>query len=1604
LPEEKKYATMRTRPTFSAKSTKRNRFSTPSSVRAIRRELLFSPPTAAATPSASRKQDEKFETLREPLRVFLRIRPLPMIKWTQEATDISCIRILHNHAVAIEAPADSQVRKLGERNVEMRCLFSKVFDGSCNQEDLFLETTLPLVTDFLHGQDGLCFTYGVTNAGKTYTIQGTKSKEGLLPRSLQLIFQSLDMRSATEEERAIFTALCRSHVPADAAEKAASSSAVEDGGRQPENNTENDNKEDEEETEKPSSSAFKGDSDSPDFGQEMIPEDSCLLPELSNDIRQHSEDTEMPSVSSSEGHAALAAAVTADAPTRVHVEPLLGEGEENSMVVSYFEIYNEYVYDLLAPLPHNKRRPPLKVRSDKSGRSFIQGVKEIPIFSVKEAQSILEIGQKNRHVAETLLHEASSRSHSIFVVKLIRRKDGVEKMHRLSIVDLAGSERTSRTQNMGARVKETGNINSSLMNLGRCMEAPRWNQQHPLEKPRLVPFRDSKLTHLFHDALSGGKATMIVNVNPAACDYDDTYHVLKFAAVAREVKTIPLEKISHHPSKTATASASTVKDHWRRRPLPQELEQSPPEMPEEDNTDLEDMLEYQDLLHAQIDELKAQLLAAEREKANMESDIRAEVSEEMAAQLQEMQAMFQQQQVTVQSLAEEALEKKMVMVHQETARREAAKSRFLLQLNSSLDSTLENLNNLSQVTIDNIEAFSDSSPGGTPRVGAHPVATSMQLPETEAEKEDGKVDLDVEEEAMENLGEQLRSGVERGESLEAMKAVALRFGSDRRQAGEALRVIVEQYWQLWLHCHAMESNMHQWQEGRERELEKLMEGEQRQMEEEIQRRSELLREEFAGHLRVEKDAMAHAALQRDQQHQQENRALQLQIADLHQEHQRMLGEMTTLQDQVEELRKENVMLASQEPLTPRNALVRAPSAHNLKMSGTEEQRVIAEAGGKMKEKEKEKEKIYHVNEEKHKGGVVIFNKAVETKVSSVPKSKYLLKTNKQHEPMYSQFELVSPAAKPQRVGPACSVYRGDIHRSISGQGVSVQFTTLEVVDSKPVGVSSVTSSSSSTSAAAVEHANGQGMAAPVPTDGADYIPFDEDAMNASLASEDIPILMLKSPKSKQDKQREKEKERAKDAKKKASTKSSKPKVSRSKQRQEAEPILRDYQQDMDSIPEEMSLLPNQMYASHSYKSPVKAVVEREKEPRDSVSPATAAATAALHAVVVKRRKKSSAFESQAARRKSVRLRKKMEAHLSPQLSPKPKAIGIKGAKQFAVIMKPPLEEAVEATATLPDRDSTPGMGCGEAEGQLKNKSEAELMVETKALLSDTFDFLGGTNVESHNPSEQSFTQPDPLSSHNTTQRSHVSTAAIPELNETVSSVLDALASPKRTPGRFKAVLEASMRLNRTLQVDETRQESTVSAASAQMYAQQRVEKEQAAISLLDSIPALRAVDPTVTASPHPKRETGADSTLTQARRMVQTLRAKPSPALVMTPRRLNQEAPAIIGSPHQHHHQAEREGSSLLSPTVNVSVSAANENVENSPKATHGSPPSSSSKRLFKATQDVFAEAAADNGRNGPVAVKAVDPKNVAPTPVARRTRSGRGKPVYMREALKLLP
>lgn len=559
---------------------------------AVARRITFSsaatpgallPPALAVTSRASCSG-----AVAEPIAVVLRVRPLSS---AERCDGPAAVRPDPERPGVVHViPRNIAVHNACIRaNERATFRFGSVFDESVGQAQLFRDTTAPLVEALFQGTNGLVFAYGTSNAGKTYTIQGEPAEPGILPRSLDVIFNSIAAAKAGDRKEANGTETVSASVAALVKDE---DQLVGEG----------------------EGSEERGDGEGDDprsrpdvFGSDRSREDLTL---------------------------------------QVSPEP------EYEVTVSYLEIYNEQCFDLLVrpkgagramakakakpvdqtadpaqstlkeryePPPIASVRPVkrtvLKLKENRTlGEVYAEGLREVTVSSVADVQRLLSFGQRNRSVAETGVNAHSSRSHTIFCIKLTQRialakKRGAGRQagchittSKLSIVDLAGNERSSRTGVVGQRLKEASLINTSLMNLGHCLEAMRQNQKAaaaaaeaaiikadgggsrpglaPIDgnvvaaqgnRPRrvaegktvtrqasrgnrpaaggglkatkvsakvTVPFRQSRLTRLFQHQLETGNAVMIANVSPAICDADETIHSLRRAAIAREVSTI----------------------------------------------------------------------------------------------------------------------------------------------------------------------------------------------------------------------------------------------------------------------------------------------------------------------------------------------------------------------------------------------------------------------------------------------------------------------------------------------------------------------------------------------------------------------------------------------------------------------------------------------------------------------------------------------------------------------------------------------------------------------------------------------------------------------------------------------------------------------------------------------------------------------------------------------------------------------------------------------------------------------------------------------------------------------------------------------------------
>ncbi|XP_053220530.1 kinesin-like protein KIF23 isoform X8 [Podarcis raffonei] len=443
---------------------------------------------AAAKSKTPRKPGQKngsSNNLKDPVGVYCRLRPLSVPD--QEC----CVKVINTTTVQVHPPDGYRIFRNGEYK-EVQYSFKEVFNVGGTQKHVFDVVAKPLVDDLIHGKNGLLFTYGVTGSGKTYTMTGSPGDGGLLPRCLDMIFNSI---GSLQAKRYVFK--------------------LDDKN-----------------------------------GVEVQCDVDALLE------RQKREAFQTPKAPSSKRQIDPEIADMINVQNNCKAEEV-DEDNVYSVFVSYIEIYNNYIYDLLEEGPFDPIKPKLPqskiLREDQNHNMYVAGCTEVEVKSTEEAFEVFWRGQKKRRIANTQLNRESSRSHSVFLIKLAQAPldasgDNVLQdrelitFSQLSLVDLAGSERTNRTKAEGNRLREAGNINQSLMTLRTCIEALRENQTYGTNK--MVPYRDSKLTHLFKNYFDGeGKVRMIVCVNPKAEDYDESLQVLRFAELTQEVEVArPAEK------------------------------------------------------------------------------------------------------------------------------------------------------------------------------------------------------------------------------------------------------------------------------------------------------------------------------------------------------------------------------------------------------------------------------------------------------------------------------------------------------------------------------------------------------------------------------------------------------------------------------------------------------------------------------------------------------------------------------------------------------------------------------------------------------------------------------------------------------------------------------------------------------------------------------------------------------------------------------------------------------------------------------------------------------------------------------------------------------
>ncbi|XP_045883817.1 kinesin-like protein KIF20B isoform X3 [Meles meles] len=578
------------------------------------------------------------------LQVCLRIRPFTQSEKEHESE--GCVYMLDSQTILLKDP-QSILGRLSEKSsgqMAQKFSFSKVFGPETTQKEFFQGCIMQPVKDLLKGQSRLIFTYGLTNSGKTYTFQGTEENIGILPRTLNVLFDSLQERLYTKMN-------LKPHRSREYLRL------------------------------------------SPHQEKEEVASKSALLRQIKEVVMQNdSYDTLHGSLTNSLNIPEFEESMKDCEQASLNMDNNI----KFSVWVSFFEIYNECIYDLFVPvLSKFQKRKMLRLSQDVKGYSFIKDLQWIQVSDSKEAYRLLKLGIKHQSVAFTKLNNASSRSHSIFTIRILQIEDSemprVIRVSELCLCDLAGSERSMKTQNEGERLRETGNINTSLLTLGKCINVLKNSEKSKFQQH--VPFRESKLTHYFQSFFNGkGKICMIVNISQCYFAYDETLNVLKFSAIAQKVCVPDILNSSQEKSfgpvksqdvlldinnsvnkilnvKRATISwESGLEDVVEDEDLIEDLEKG------EENQSVETELTDEDLdktleedkafisyeekrkLLDLIEDLKKKLINERKEKLTLEFKIRDEVTQEFTQYLAQREADFKETLLQEREILEENAE------------------------------------------------------------------------------------------------------------------------------------------------------------------------------------------------------------------------------------------------------------------------------------------------------------------------------------------------------------------------------------------------------------------------------------------------------------------------------------------------------------------------------------------------------------------------------------------------------------------------------------------------------------------------------------------------------------------------------------------------------------------------------------------------------------------------------------------------------------------------------------------------------------------------------------------------------------------------------------
>ncbi|CAD5215506.1 unnamed protein product [Bursaphelenchus okinawaensis] len=341
--------------------------------------------------------------------------------------------------------------------------------------------------------------------------------------------------------------------------------------------------------------------------------------------------------------------------------------------VSYLEIYNEEIRDLLAK---NQNHHGLEVKERPDIGVFVKNLSNVTVSSADHMFKIMQFGNLNRHIGATNMNQQSSRSHALFTVTIECSNNINGHQHltqgKLHLVDLAGSERQSKTGASGDRLKEASKINLSLSTLGNVISAL------VDAKATHIPYRNSKLTRLLQDSLGGNsKTVMIANIGPATYNYDETISTLRYANRAKNIKNVA--RINEDP-----------KDAMLRK-FQQEIEQLRKQL---ENDDESDESEYEDdasedrkgHYEERIKDLETDIASRKQhlgQVRNIGDDERRRLATELLTKEKDLNAIRKEYDSLQQKLA--AIERKLIIGGENLLEKAEKQAKLLEQSNLELE-------------------------------------------------------------------------------------------------------------------------------------------------------------------------------------------------------------------------------------------------------------------------------------------------------------------------------------------------------------------------------------------------------------------------------------------------------------------------------------------------------------------------------------------------------------------------------------------------------------------------------------------------------------------------------------------------------------------------------------------------------------------------------------------------------------------------------------------------------------------------------------------------------------------------------------------------------